>query len=85
MKNSFRIAFSHFTSFYTCVTKQTSELRPPLVPYRYQTPKGIEIDLRLFNKGINVIVLFIYLFIYFREGDFFSHKYFMIITLSIHY
>ncbi|ESO83920.1 hypothetical protein LOTGIDRAFT_108137 [Lottia gigantea] len=26
--------------------------QPPQVPYRYQTPKGLEIDLRLFNKDL---------------------------------
>ena len=27
------------------------------MPYRYQTPKGIELDLRLFNKGIRHYLL----------------------------
>ncbi|CAG5132948.1 unnamed protein product, partial [Candidula unifasciata] len=31
---------------------KTAELRPPPIPYRYQTPKGQEIDLRLFNKDL---------------------------------
>lgn len=30
---------------------QIAALRPPPVPYIYQTPGGQEIDLRLFNKG----------------------------------
>jgi hypothetical protein len=38
-----------FTAF--CL-QQTAALRPPPVPYIYQTPGGQEIDLRLFNKGM---------------------------------
>ncbi|KAH9503994.1 hypothetical protein Btru_067508 [Bulinus truncatus] len=29
---------------------KTSDLHPPPIPYRYQTPKGHDIDLRLFNR-----------------------------------
>ncbi|XP_059139647.1 uncharacterized protein LOC131927817 [Physella acuta] len=31
---------------------KTSDLRPPPIPYRYQTPKGQDIDLRLFNRDL---------------------------------
>ncbi|XP_067672611.1 uncharacterized protein [Haliotis asinina] len=31
---------------------KTPDLRPPPIPYRYLTPKGQEIDLRLFNKDL---------------------------------
>uniref|UniRef100_A0A2C9LAC5 Uncharacterized protein n=1 Tax=Biomphalaria glabrata TaxID=6526 RepID=A0A2C9LAC5_BIOGL len=31
---------------------KTSELHPPPIPYRYQTPKGQDIDLRLFNRDL---------------------------------
>ena len=31
---------------------QTAALRPPPIPYLYQTPNGLDIDLRLFNKGL---------------------------------
>ncbi|XP_005097291.1 uncharacterized protein LOC101859401 [Aplysia californica] len=31
---------------------KTTDLRPPPIPYRYQTPKGQDIDLRLFNKDL---------------------------------
>ncbi|CAC5419469.1 unnamed protein product [Mytilus coruscus] len=30
---------------------QTTALRPPPIPYSYQTPNKLDIDLRLFNKG----------------------------------
>ncbi|KAK3091951.1 hypothetical protein FSP39_023952 [Pinctada imbricata] len=33
-------------------TGQTTALKPPPIPYLYQTPKGQEIDLRLFNKDL---------------------------------
>ncbi|KAK6165166.1 hypothetical protein SNE40_023610 [Patella caerulea] len=31
---------------------KVTDTQPPPVPYRYQTPKGLEIDLRLFNKDL---------------------------------
>ena len=30
---------------------QTMNFNPPQVPYWFQTPKGSDIDLRLFNRG----------------------------------
>ena len=41
---------------------QTLDFRPPPVPYRFQTPKGAEIDLRLFSKG--KIQMFLYVLPY---------------------
>ncbi|CAI9722776.1 Hypothetical predicted protein [Octopus vulgaris] len=31
---------------------KTADLRPPPIPYYYQTPQGLHIDLRLFNKDL---------------------------------
>ena len=46
------IAFALNTGWH-CVF-QTVEFRPPPVPYKFQTPNGMEVDLRLFNKGVSI-------------------------------
>lgn len=33
------------------ISVQDSPIRPPPIPYSYETPSGLAIDLRLFNKG----------------------------------
>jgi hypothetical protein len=31
---------------------KTTDIRPPSIPYKFETPKGTEVDLRLFNKDL---------------------------------
>jgi len=52
---------------------QGPELRPPTIPYIYQTPKGLDIDLRLFNKGeVKLCVSISYLLCFLYPFDEFS-------------
>ncbi|XP_045212309.2 uncharacterized protein LOC123563530 [Mercenaria mercenaria] len=59
VKPNYRQGFGKFCQFVkdTCrmstrERKKSQQLRPPSVPYIYQTPKGMDIDLRLFNKDL---------------------------------
>lgn len=58
VKPNYRQGFGTFCKFVKDISrlstkerKKQQNLRPPPVPYIYQTPKGMDIDLRLFNKG----------------------------------
>ncbi|XP_064624711.1 uncharacterized protein LOC135486100 isoform X2 [Lineus longissimus] len=59
IKSNCKKEFSNFCEYVREKSKQleaekhkTIDLRPPLVPYNYQTPQGQEIDLRLFNNDL---------------------------------
>jgi len=41
---------------------QTMNFTPPPVPYWFQTPKGSDIDLRLFNRGQLSSILLVMLY-----------------------
>lgn len=54
----FSVSISYFLEFNKhLIFKKENEKSPP-VPYLYQTPKGHQIDLRLFNKGMFSVVFY---------------------------
>ncbi|XP_052759604.1 uncharacterized protein LOC128202638 [Mya arenaria] len=59
IKSSYRSAFGNFSQYLknmsrlgTTDKRKWTDVRPPAIPYIYQTPKGQDIDLRLFNKDV---------------------------------